>query len=321
MVIEKEIAVSTSYSPAELSAMQPEQLKSILEARGINAHWNAGPNKLVEYVMQSNPGTGGGDQTSPQFTKPVVTKEQSKGPEDNRTDEDIVMSFRKTIESRKNTNPVDTTKGVVSVELIDPKRTGALRVRDYTDINTNEKREFLDAKGRLRTFTIKKNFKLDLSKTEDRLFYLHLKDHPIFVLGSSPSLRLVNTEERAQESIDVAETGIIAKSLIMKLSEDSLKDLARLVGIPFNSTTTMNVLKNMLYQKSDKNPQEIINVWDHPDRELRILVNRGMEKGVITKRNGVYIWGEITFGVSFEECIAWLKMNEDLIPNLRQKTS
>jgi hypothetical protein len=77
----------------------------------------------------------------------------------------------------------------------------------------------------------------------------------------------------------------------------------------------------MLYQKSDKNPQEIINVWDHPDRELRILVNRGMEKGVITKRNGVYIWGEITFGVSFEECIAWLKMNEDLIPNLRQKTS
>ena len=38
-------------------------------------------------------------------------------------------------------------KGHVEIRMVNPKRTGTITVRDYTDIDTGELREFKDAHG------------------------------------------------------------------------------------------------------------------------------------------------------------------------------
>lgn len=320
---EKEKIAAVNYTPADLAGKQVPELVDILAARDMKPHHNAKEDKLREYILSSNPGSAESKPAS--VTTANATAEATKKtevlPEDNRSDNDFVNSFKTSIATKKESIlPVNPRKGIVVIEIIDPKRTGSITIRDYTDAEGNQ-RKFVDAKGSPRIVTItNKNIKLDLSKENDHLFYEHIKDHPVYLHGGYPCLRLVNTELQAQKHIDRTELGIDAKSLIKGLGEDGIRDLARALEISFNATTTINVLKQLLYQKAESEPENVLTTWNHPDRELRMMVHRGLDKGVIAKLNGVYKMGDISFGTTFDECILWLKQNEDLIPNVRQKT-
>jgi hypothetical protein len=321
---EKEKIAAINYAPADLAGKTIPELTAILEARDIKPHHNAKEDKLMSYIITTNPVSKTQPGSVPAVTTASATSEATKKeehPEDNRTDNDFVDQFKNLSQPVKKENvlPEKPNKGIVVIEIIDPKRTGSITVRDYTDLD-GEPRKLVDARGAARVVTIKnKNVKLDLSKENDRLLYEHIKDHPVYILGGYPCLRLVNTELQAQKHIDRTEMGIDAKSLIKGLGEENLRDLSRLLDISFNATTTINVLKQLLYQKAELEPESVINAWNHPDREMRILVYRGIDKSVIAKRNGVYYMGEVSFGTSFEECIQFLKQHEDLLPNLRAR--
>lgn len=320
---EKEKIAAINYAPADLAGKTIPELTAILQARDITPHHNAKEEKLMSYIITTNPISK--SQAAPSVTTKEATSEATKKnddlPEDNRTDDDVVNQFKNLTSTAKKETllPEKPNKGIVVIEIIDPKRTGSITVRDYTDLD-GEPRRLVDARGAARVVTIKnKNIKLDLSKENDRLLYEHIKDHPVYILGGYPCLRLVNTELQAQKHIDRTEMGIDAKSLIKGMGEENLRDLSRLLDISFNATTTINVLKQLLYQKAELEPESVINAWNHPDREIRILVYRGIDKSVIAKRNGVYYMGEVSFGTSFDECIMFLKQHEDLLPNLRAR--
>jgi hypothetical protein len=292
-VIEKE--KDTVFELSQLQEMSKKELQSILKAREVDFHQAAGEEKLMIAVLSSNP------------AKPVVLEQ--------KTAEELEPVTKAEIE--------DPSNVIVKLELINPKKTGSLRVRGYTDIVTGQYKELIDRFGKKRVVIIKKNEKLNLSREDDRLFYEHLKGHPIYVLGSDPSVRLVNTEEDAKSDIERIETALKVKEIIKALNGSEVIDFAMLLEIPFNNTTTPNVLKAYLYKKAEEEPNKVIKAYNNPDKELRILVHRGLNKiigqnKVIRRVKGAYYYEDHLLGNTFDDCVIWLQQNEQVIPGLRK---
>lgn len=312
------------YTKAELASMTSLPLKEILDRRKYSYHPATGEIKLREYVLKSNPSvtdTGSAGQGG----APSLEGDQNNnsGPTvDTRSEKERIEAFKNSMaKTEKLADKIYPTTGIVSIELVDKKRSGTIIVRDYTD-ETGSLRELKDQYGKKVIRTLGHNgkgVKLDLDNKNDKLFYEHVKDHPIYVLGSDPCLRIVNTEADAKRNVDRAELAIDAKLIIKQQDDDMIRDLARLLNVSFTDRTTAAVIKHQLYELAENDPDKLLEVWNHPDREIRILVHRGMSKGIITKVNGVFRVGDTTLGTNFDESVYWFKSNEDLIPSFRAK--
>jgi hypothetical protein len=278
-VIEKD----TVYLETEVNLMSKEELTEVLKVREIEFHHMNGEEKLRTMVLESN------------FTLEVKT---------------LVKKEADVIE-------VENTDIIVKLELVQSTKTGTIRVRDYTDAEGHH-RVLLDKNGTPRVVTIRKQEKLNLSIENDRLLFEHLKDHPVYVLGSDACIRLVNTEEVAEGDNAKVELAIEAKMIIKGLDGTFLRDFSRVLNIQFNSTTTDTVLKSILYAKAETNPEEIHESWDNPDRETYVLIYKAIDKEIIKKEKGVYKYDGMILGNNFEDCVLWIKQNENVLPGMRK---
>jgi hypothetical protein len=278
--MEKVIDKDAVYSMEELQSWEKEDLQELLTAREFNFHHMTGEAKLREMVIASN--------AVPSAPVDNTPKEAAK------------------------------TDVVVRLELTEPKKTGTIRVRNYTDREGNL-RELKDKNGNQRVVIIREQKKLYLSDDNDRLLYEHLKDHPVYVLGSDACIRLVNTEEQAVDDIDRVELAIDAKNIIKALDSEGLRNFGRVLNIDFKDTTTDAVLKSIMYDEAEEDPEEVLKAWSNPDRETQVLIYNAIEKKVIIKEKGAYRYDGMILGNNFEDCVVWLKQNEQVLPGLRKK--
>ncbi len=213
------------------------------------------------------------------------------------------------------------TKGVVEIRMVNPKRTGTITVRDYTDIDTGKVREFTDAHGNPR---VKKYTKpltiLRLDDENDRLEYEHVKDHPLYVKGSKPILKIVDVTQEAEERTSNREQAIDAMIEARQLRSEKLVNFARVLGIQ-----TLNVLetivKDKVYDFAEKQPAEFLKAFNDPNRTFKEILYRGKMRDVFTSKNGVWKYREQLMGANIDEAILWLKDNEDLMPSIRKELS
>lgn len=211
------------------------------------------------------------------------------------------------------------TTGRVEIRMVNPKRTGTITVRDYSDKTTGALREFKDSHGNPRVKRYTKAITiLDLSKEDDKLEYLHTKDHPIFVLGSHPSLKVVDIVQQAEDDVNTMDLGVDALIVARELRGEKLIDFARVLGIGTHNVLE-SIVKKRVYEEAQNKPKDFMKAWDNPNRMFSEILHKGKTRGVFTANSGVWKYRETLMGVNIDESILWLKNNEDLLPNIRKE--
>lgn len=207
----------------------------------------------------------------------------------------------------------------VEVRMVNPKRTGTVFLRDYTDPETGRLREFIDSFGNPR---VKKYTKaltiLKLDNPDDLIEYLHVKDHPLYTKNAHPILKVIDITEEANEDIDKREAALDAMLEAKKLRGEKLFNFARVLGINTNGVVE-SVIKKQVYDIATETPLEFIDKLNDPNRVFTEMLYTGKLKGVFNVKNDVWKFREQIMGASIDEAIKWLKDNDDLTPAIRKE--
>lgn len=220
--------------------------------------------------------------------------------------------------------------GVVEVRMKDPKRTGSVTLRDYNledESGSTEYRPFIDANGNSRVVKYTKKKKLNMLRDNDRLEYVHLKNHPIYVNGSNPLLLLYNFDDEATAYVAKKDAAAKADSMITNLNTEGLKDLARVVQIKVMPGSSDIVLKRALYEFAESKTGgaktlgalKVISEIESPDYDCKVLLYRALESKEVVVKNGRYLFGQIGLGTTFDVSLQFLKDNADLESELIKK--
>jgi hypothetical protein len=214
--------------------------------------------------------------------------------------------------------------GYVEIRMVDPKRTGSLTLRDYyeeDEFGARKHRPLIDSEGNERVIKYVKSKKvLNLASENDRLEYAHLLDHPIFIKGGQPRMKIVNFEAEADDYVTRKDNEARANEIIAKFSGSKLKDLARVIQITVRPGSSESVLKRALYEYAAQNlvpgtnqsgAERIIQEVDSPDYKTKVSLYKAIESKVVRITNGRYLFGQVSMGTSYEMALSWLLENSD----------
>ena len=208
--------------------------------------------------------------------------------------------------------------GNVEIRLKDPKRTGTITVRGYTD-KDGSYRPFVDKFGNERVKRFARTAYLDMNKEDDRLTLQQVANHPIYINGPRPVLVVVNHETDADNFVALKDNEALAGDIIQKLEGQDLADFARVLLITVKPGSSDKVIKRAIYEKAETEPGEILNLWNDDLREIMVIIRKGLESGLFKYRQGRYTFDGQLMGTTFEIATDWLKENEDLIPSIRKQ--
>jgi len=115
-----------------------------------------------------------------------------------------------------------------------------------------------------------------------------------------------------------SERAVTKRKLITKAStyieQDSVEGRltkVKLLGKAMRHAPSSDI-ENYLYERAEKNPQEVIELYTSQDIALKLLLIEAKEKNVIRKRNGVFMYGDMSLGATDESILLYLKMPSNL---------
>lgn len=208
--------------------------------------------------------------------------------------------------------------GNVEIRLKDPKRTGSITLRGYTG-KDGAYRPYVDKYGNERVYKFARTVYLDMNKEDDRLTLQAVVNHPIYIDGPRPVLVVVNHENDADEFVALKDNEALAGKIIADLKGSELKDFARVLLITVKPGSSDMVIKRAIYEKAETNPGEILNEWNDENRELKVILRKGLETQMFIFRQGRYTFDGQLMGTTPDIAVDWLKTNEDLIPSMRKQ--
>lgn len=81
-------------------------------------------------------------------------------------------------------------------------------------------------------------------------------------------------------------------------------------------------IQDFLYKKAESNPNYIIELYTGQDTQLRLLLVEASEKNIIRKVNGVFMYGDISLGVTDDSVILFWKdpANKQILDMIKNET-
>ena len=81
-------------------------------------------------------------------------------------------------------------------------------------------------------------------------------------------------------------------------------------------------VEDYLYQMAEKSPKNIIDLYTNGDTMLKLLFIEAREKGVILKKNGLFMYGETILGATDEAVNIFFKnpSNKTIYEMIRDET-
>lgn len=213
--------------------------------------------------------------------------------------------------------------GLAEIRPANPKRTGNIMIREYTDAEGNH-RPFLDEHGNPRTFRYEKKVLLDFSKVRDCLEFLHVRDHKFTregVANNIPILHVIDLNKQARSRISKKDLEAKVNGKISELDGDKLFDFARILLVPIIPGASPDMIKELVYKKAESNPKDVLDEFISPDRYVKEVFFKAKAKGIISDRLGTWFFQTEKIGVNQDQAIMWLKTNEDLIPRIVSMTT
>lgn len=219
---------------------------------------------------------------------------------------------------------VESPPKLVEIIIKDPKKAGVFTFGPYEDKQTHEPRELKWENGGERTYKINGPAQprtiLDMNNKDDQLLYAHIKDHPTFADRNNPLIELRDLEKETNTALDHREKALGAQNVVKELNGTDLANFARLFGIPSNGVAEKTV-KLALFELADKDPDRVNNEWESPAREVKELLNKGVERGIFAvDKSGIWRYGETVMGSSLDQAVFWLedKENSDVLLIVRR---
>ena len=154
---------------------------------------------------------------------------------------------------------------------------------------------------------------LDITKEYDKRLYDFLSDHPLIKGKFTVEDVSAKEQEVAEQSIKSAEAITIAS----KLTEQSMRDLALLMGI--DSDQQEMLLRAKIIQFSNQDPTTFLSHLDDIDKEHRIFLKKAIAKEILIKVNGVWKHNTLNIGLTEDQAIVWLKENGDTYALLKHQ--
>jgi hypothetical protein len=207
--------------------------------------------------------------------------------------------------------------GNVEIRLKDPKRTGTITVRGYTDAK-GRYRPFVDQYGNERVKKFSRTVYLNMEETDDRLTLEQVRLHPLYINGPRPVLVIVNHESDADAYVALKDNEAKAMTVIQALEGDELKNFARVLLIKVKPGSSDKVIKRSIYDVAETNPGLVLNEWNDEQRELKVIIRKGIESGMFEVKHGRYTYQGQLMGATFEQAVDWLQDNDDLVPSMRK---
>lgn len=99
---------------------------------------------------------------------------------------------------------------------------------------------------------------------------------------------------------------------------------AKLLGRNMSNQPNADV-EDFLLSVAEKNPKKIIDCYTNGDMSLRLLFIEAREKGIITKKDGLYVYGDegqTSLGANDSAAIEWMKSsrNSKIVSLIRKDT-
>lgn len=173
-----------------------------------------------------------------------------------------------------------------------------------------------DMKGnpKFRSFTVDDHTFLDLSRDFDRENYYILLHSTSCQNGprynGHGKFRFVDKEAEANAAIDKRKFVRTASEIVDDMGGDSMRAFCVLFGISDKSSDA--IIKQQLYEKAEKDPNELIKRWNAGDRALWQLVEKACVEMVFEQRDNQYFFGNYAMGINKEMCVAKLKEKPDM---------
>jgi hypothetical protein len=115
----------------------------------------------------------------------------------------------------------------------------------------------------------------------------------IFRPGHESAKKIAETEER-----------VSLMNYILQDSNENLYNRASILGIDMSDSVISDV-KEYLLNMVNTEPAKIKQVYESKTFSLELLLLHALKKGIITKRNGVFTFGEILLGVEERAVVAY----------------
>lgn len=95
----------------------------------------------------------------------------------------------------------------------------------------------------------------------------------------------------------------------------------KLLGKHMNNMPTADV-EDYLLNVAEKDPERIIKLYTGDDNDLRLLLIEAKDKGVITIKNKMYLYGTRPIGATEEAAVEWMKnsSNQQVVEMLKKDT-
>jgi len=106
------------------------------------------------------------------------------------------------------------------------------------------------------------------------------------------------------KKVSDAEREVKLLNYILQDSTENLYNRASILGVDMNGSVVSDV-KDFLLGVARTEPVKIEKVYESKTFSLELLLMHSLKKSVITKRNGVYVFGEILLGVDKNAVIAF----------------
>lgn len=164
----------------------------------------------------------------------------------------------------------------------------------------------------------KYNLPIDIA---EYLRFRHAKRHPWVAPSLAAAKGNMLTQfyifDQAEEDINTSKAGqlrdkAVAAYLVVKKDEEKLKGMLTLLGVDtrtFHGPEEEDLMSQALYKFANSNPEKFMEVYDTDNFELRFLVQKMINTGIIKRIGNQYVDKETSsiLGHTVEEVIYYIK--------------
>ena len=154
---------------------------------------------------------------------------------------------------------------------------------------------------------------LDINETYDKRVYEFLQDHPLI----KGNFIIEDLRDNEQKQAEIALKSAEAITTASSLSDKEMSDVSILLGLNPNLDSLM--LKANIIQFANNSSEKFLSLLNDMDKEHRVFLKKALEKGVLSKPNGVWKHGTLNVGLTDDQAIVWLKDNADVYALLKHQ--
>jgi hypothetical protein len=126
--------------------------------------------------------------------------------------------------------------------------------------------------------------------------------------------REVNEEKSAEIALDTEIKRMEAQNISLSVKGQEFVDLCALIGV---INKEESIMRFALYDFAKNKPEKFMELYSDPVRQLKSLLRRGVELGVITKEGKMYSWEKHFIGVDEDDAVLKLSKDEKLHKSIK----